>query len=634
MDEIRQDLPPEQTAAQLPIGPEKLRELSRILQEYRAGKARTEQRIISSENWWKLRNGREERRVSEIGKDGGFESVSGWLHNTIVSKHADAMEAYPEPNILPREAQDKPEARILSAIVPCVLEQNNFEQVYSDAMWQKMKSGTGVYKIWWDAEKLNGLGDIAIECINPLNIYWEPGVSDIQKSPYFFQVELWEKEQLIERFPQLKDKLKGNTFSPRRYWYDDNVPMASKAAVIEVYYKKRAGGKVTLQYIKYVGNELLYASEHNREQAANGFYSHGRYPYVFDALFPIEGSPCGYGFVDVGKNPQTSIDLLKTAFIKNAMVGAMPRYFKRQDGNVNEAEFLDLSKPLVSVDGNLGDDSLRIIQTNNLDGNYLSLLDRDINELRETTGNTETAAGNVNSGVTAASAIAALQEASGKGSRDSTRNSYNRYSEIVSFCIELIRQFYDMPRQFRITGRMGQEQFISYTNANIKLQQLPALTPSMPPMMRLPVFDIKVSAQKRNVYTRMSQNELALQFFNMGFFTPQMSQPALMCLDMMEFDGREELMQKIRQQGNLYQLCIQLYKLALLQAQAVGNTEMVQGLSQKAMQLLGMPAAPAAMGEAKPQLTEGDNIAGPQKEEPAVVDKAREQAANAAQPNE
>lgn len=634
MDEIRQDLPPEQTAAQLPIGPEKLRELSRILQEYRAGKAHTEQRIISSENWWKLRNGREERRVSEIGKDGGFESVSGWLHNTIVSKHADAMEAYPEPNILPREAQDKPEARILSAIVPCVLEQNNFEQVYSDAMWQKMKSGTGVYKIWWDAEKLNGLGDIAIECINPLNIYWEPGVSDIQKSPYFFQVELWEKEQLIERFPQLKDKLKGNTFSPRRYWYDDNVPMASKAAVIEVYYKKRAGSKVTLQYIKYVGNELLYASEHDREQSANGFYSHGRYPYVFDALFPIEGSPCGYGFVDVGKNPQTSIDLLKTAFIKNAMVGAMPRYFKRQDGNVNEDEFLDLSKPLVSVDGNLGDDSLRLIQTNNLDGNYLSLLDRDINELRETTGNTETAAGNVSSGVTAASAIAALQEASGKGSRDSTRNSYNRYSEIVSFCIELIRQFYDMPRQFRITGRMGQEQFISYTNANIKLQQLPALTPSMPPMMRLPVFDIKVSAQKRNVYTRMSQNELALQFFNMGFFTPQMSQPALMCLDMMEFDGREELMQKISQQGNLYQLCIQLLQLALAQAQAVGNVEMVQGLSQKAMQLLGMPAAPVAMGDAKPQLTEGDNITGPQKEEPAVVDKARKQAANAAQPNE
>ena len=47
--------------------------------------------------------------------------MSGWLHNVIVSKHADAIEAYPEPNILPREESDRAEAKVLSAIIPCVL---------------------------------------------------------------------------------------------------------------------------------------------------------------------------------------------------------------------------------------------------------------------------------------------------------------------------------------------------------------------------------------------------------------------------------------------------------------------------------------------------------------------------------
>ena len=115
---------PEAVATVTPIGPEQLKKLTEILQKYKAGKTLTEQRIVASENWWKLRNTTEEKKETEIGKDKGFTSKSGWLHNVIVSKHADAMEAYPEPNILPREEGDRGEAGILSAIIPCILEQN------------------------------------------------------------------------------------------------------------------------------------------------------------------------------------------------------------------------------------------------------------------------------------------------------------------------------------------------------------------------------------------------------------------------------------------------------------------------------------------------------------------------------
>ena len=154
-----------------------------------------------------------------------------------------------------------------------------------------------------------------------------------------------------------------------------------------------------------------------------GLYDHGQYPFVFDSLFPVEGSPCGYGFVDLCRNPQAEIDLLKTAFVKNALVGAVPRYFSRIDGGVNEAEFLDLNRALVHVDGNLGADSLRPVEHKSLDGVYVQCLNNTIQELRETSGNTDAATGATPGGVTAASAIAALQEASGKGGRDATQVS-------------------------------------------------------------------------------------------------------------------------------------------------------------------------------------------------------------------
>ena len=637
--------------AQAVIGAEQVKVFMRVLEEYKSGKVHTEQRILESEKWWKLRNSVVEQQNTNIGKDGGYTSVSGWLHNVIVSKHADAMDAFPEPNILPREEGDKGEARMLSSIVPCILEQNHFESTYSDAMWQKIKTGTGVYKVIWDKSKLNGLGDIAVERVNLLNIYWEPGVTDIQRSRYFFHTELWDKDILEQKYPELEGKLKGQSFMSTKFLYDDHVNTENKHTVIDVYYHKYIGGKNTLQYCKFVGDHVIYATENDVERpkqqavdpmtgqpivveagpsvAERGLYDHGLYPYVFDALFPIEGSPCGYGFVDLCRSPQTTIDLLNTCFVKNAQVGAVPRYFSRGDGAVNEEEFLDLSKPVIHVSGNVDDTALRVVQHNSLDSNYINVYDRAVQELRETSGNTETSTGNTGSGVTAASAIAALQEASGKGSKDSTRSSYRAYGKLVELCIELIRQFYDMPRQFRILGQYGAEQYVSYTNTGLQ-QQAQGNDFGQDGGFRLPVFDIKVSAQKKNAYTKVAQNELAIQFFSMGFFNPQMTDQALMCLDVMDFDGKDGIMQKVAQNGTMYQKLLQYMQLALVMAQQV-DPAAAEGIAQDIIATTGGGGAPSSGGAAR--LVQSDNISGNGKNETTKMKNARNRSNQASQPN-
>lgn len=562
----------------LPVDSQRLREFTGILQKYKAGKHSVERRTIAAENWWKLRNQAEERKTSE--GLSGFQAVSGWLHNVIVSKHADAMEAYPEPSILPREAGDRQEAAVLSKIIPVILEQNEFEKTYSDAMWQKLKTGTGVYKVYWDAEKLNGLGDIAIERVDLLNLFWEPGTADIQDSPYFFHTRLENNRELEEAYPQLKGQLKGTGFLASRFLYDDAVSTEGKSTVVDVYYKRKEQGRTLLHYCKYVGDRLLYSTENMRllklraltgelpeeaPQGGGGLYEHGLYPFVFDSLFPIEGSPCGYGFIDLCQNSQTQIDMMQTAFIKNTMVGSVPRYFQRVDGAINEEEFLDLNNPIIHVSGNLGQDSLRTVDYRPLSGNYIDMRTSVINELRETSGNTETSVGLVSSGVTAASAIAALQEASGKGSRDAARSSYRAYGKIISLCIELIRQFYELPRQFRITGNMGVERFIDYSNQGLLPQSQSFRGIELG--MRLPVFDIKVIPQKSSSYTRLSQNELALQFYQLGFFSPNQADQALACMSMMEFEGKDELMQRICANGTMQR------KLSMFQQYALAMTE-------------------------------------------------------------
>ena len=584
-------------------------ELTAVLQKYKAGKQSLERRVIAAENWWKLRNRFEEDKRPGAASSGDFRAVSGWLHNVIVSKHADAMEAYPEPVILPREPDDRAEAELLSAVVPCILEQNAFERTWSDAMWQKLKTGTAAYRVGWDPDKLGGLGDISIERVDLLNLFWEPGIADIQRSKFVFFTHLEDNDELEEEFPQLRGRLRGNPFTATRFLYDDAVSLDGKSTVVEAYYRRKRAGRTVLHYVKYVGDTVLYSTEEGEGDTtvgdgteavpcevdsaiapnAIGLYAHGRYPFVLDPLFPVEGSPCGYGFVDLCHNNQTAIDLMRSAIIKNTVVGATPRYFQRIDGSVNEEEFADLGRSLVHVSGNLGEDSLRQIGFSPLSGVYMDVLNSSIQELRETSGNTETSTGNISSGVTAASAIAALQEASGKGSRDSTRSSYIAYAQIVELCIELIRQFYSLPRSFRIAGRAGAEEYIRFSNAG--------LCPRPQPFgAALPVFDVKVSAQKRNAYSRLSQNELAMELYRMGIFDEGKEQEALSCLRMMEFDGRDELIGRITASMGLREKLdeLQKYKALALAFARRYRPDMAEGLGVAVDPSLGAPSKAAA----------------------------------------
>ena len=584
-------------------------ELTAVLQKYKAGKQSLERRVIAAENWWKLRNRFEEDKRPGAASSGDFRAVSGWLHNVIVSKHADAMEAYPEPVILPREPDDRAEAELLSAVVPCILEQNAFERTWSDAMWQKLKTGTAAYRVGWDPDKLGGLGDISIERVDLLNLFWEPGIADIQRSKFVFFTHLEDNDELEEEFPQLRGRLRGNPFTATRFLYDDAVSLDGKSTVVEAYYRRKRAGRTVLHYVKYVGDTVLYSTEAGEGDTtvgdgteavpcevdsaiapnAIGLYAHGRYPFVLDPLFPVEGSPCGYGFVDLCHNNQTAIDLMRSAIIKNTVVGATPRYFQRIDGSVNEEEFADLGRSLVHVSGNLGEDSLRQIGFSPLSGVYMDVLNSSIQELRETSGNTETSTGNISSGVTAASAIAALQEASGKGSRDSTRSSYIAYAQIVELCIELIRQFYGLPRSFRIAGRAGAEEYIRFSNAG--------LCPRPQPFgAALPVFDVKVSAQKRNAYSRLSQNELAMELYRMGIFDEGKEQEALSCLRMMEFDGRDELIGRITASMGLREKLdeLQKYKALALAFARRYRPDMAEGLGVAVDPSLGAPSEATA----------------------------------------
>lgn len=593
-----QNIPEEQV--QKLIGEKEISEALATLQEYQRAKAMLDNRVLDDENWWELRhweslkrqpkNMTEEEAKNYI-KNRAPEPSSAWLFNTITNKHADAMDNFPEPVVLPRELSDKESAKTLSEVLPVIMEYNEFEQTYSDSWWEKLKHGTAAYGVFWNSNKDNGLGDIDIKAIDLLKIYWQPGITDIQDSRNLFICDLVDTDLLEEQYPQYKGKLSGNNISLPQYQYDTQVDLSDKSVVVDWYYKVRRGTSTVLHYAKFVNNCLLYASENDPAYRERGFYDHGMYPVVFDVMFPEKNTPVGFGYVAICKDPQLYIDKVSGYVLENAMITAKKRYFVSEQTNVNEEEFLDWNQPIVHVSGMIDDTRIKEIVGQPVSPVVLNVVNQKIEEMKETSSNRDVNSGG-GAGVTAAAAIAALQEAGNKMSRDMIASAYRAYRKIIKITVELIRQFYDEERTFRITLPNGTFDFVGISNQQIGEQ--PVMSPDGMPVVngmgeilnRKPIFDLKIKAQKKNPFSRMEQNETAKELYRLGFFNPEQAQSAMIALDMMSFEGVEDLREKI-QQGQTLQNMLQQVMAENMQLQAMLGMNPEMG---------GMPGGQVPMG--------------------------------------
>lgn len=603
------------------IGEDDVREAFERLKEYQKSKASIDNKATANQEWWRMRH------WSQINKQNGADEekpTSAWLFNSLINKHADIMDNYPKPNVLPRQQDDEEDAKALSEILPVILEQNKYKRTYSGAAYDFVIDGGCVTGVFWDNAKNDGMGDVSIKSIDIHNIYWEPGIEDIQESREIFTVSTMKNDDLVKIYPQMDGKT-GREFSKVEYIHDDHRDDSDESVIVDWYYKVTSledveiaegltlpRSRTVLHYCKFCNGVVLYASE-NEESMKNGFYEHGKYPFVVRRLFPLKDSPWGFGYVDVMRSPQTYIDALDQIISKNAFMTGSPRFWVREDSGINTEEFADWSKPFVSYSGGNVEEMIRKIDVDNVPAFVVNHRVNKIDELKETSGNRDFSQGSTQSGVTAASAIAALQEAGSKLARDMIGVFYEGFEEENYLAIELIRQFYDEPRSFRIDGEAGY-QFTEYSNARLAGSG------------RRPIFDIKVVAEKQSPFSRAAQNETIKELYGMGLFAPANAEPALVCLEAMEFEGKAVIEDRIRQNSLLMQQ-FQMMQAAVMRADA-----MFPQLGIAAMAGLAQPQPSAGAPQRAPGAEDGtpEERAAKSEGDNARTTKARIRASNQA----
>lgn len=603
-------------------------EATAILQKYKAGKANLEARIVDNEEWYRLQHWQKQRHEKAKGK-----RATGWLFSDIDNKHADFMDNFPECTVLPREQSDEQAAKDLTDILPVILSRNNFKNVYSETCLYKLKNGTGIYSVLWDPAASKGLGDICVQNVDALNLFWEPGIKDIQRSKNVFLVELINNDEIKGAYPHIKElqNLSSPSIDVTRYLYNDEVDTSDQSSVVNWYYKVRKGSKTVLHYARYVNDILLYASENDPEYSERGWYDHGKYPFVFDVLNPDAGTPFGFGLIDVGRETQEDIDEMNSLLMQTTKRNARRRYFVSESAQINEEEFLDFDKDIVHVAGRIDDALIKEIPVSSLSGAELTAYQNKVQELKEITSNKDVTTGSTSNSVTAASAIAALQESGNKTSRAMISKTYNAFSEVCELAIELIRQFYDVPRTFRVLGERGQYQYKSFSASAIRGQAIDEFGVSF--AGKDPDFDLEVRTYKSNPYSRAAQNQDAVNFYNMGFFNPQNDIPSLAALNMLEFEGKEKVIETIQKNGQMNRVLTEYMPMMI---QAVAAIDRVRGTNNAVMiaKALGMdmPQMPAVQsdtpepGEKKAEIAKTDSIGQRMQKDHHIVKSAKERA--------
>ena len=150
--------------------------------------------------------------------------------------------------------------------------------------------------------------------------------------------------------------------------------------------------------------------------------------------------------------------------------------------------------------------------------------------------------------------------------------------------------------------------------------------------MRRPVFDVVIKPQKRSPYSKMAQNELAKELYQLGFFNPQLAEQSLTAIDMMDFDRKQFVMQKIAQNGGMYQQMLMMQQQMLMLAQMVDQQRGSNLADQIAAGITGGPVPAAVDGEMARKVDDTEALGGTGGGEASITKKARQRVADSTSP--
>lgn len=399
--------------------------------------------------------------------------VTPIIQSTIENIRADLVDQYPQAII----TADSPEYGEIAEMLTGAIRENHiragYAREYAKLSHDLLVGGYMVQEAGFDKRLNCGMGGAFIREVDPRSIMFDPLCPDIGDGRAVFK---------FVPYP--------------RAWFRQHYPDKER--------EMEADG-------------LL---EDSARQRPEGYYAHGEYPFVVTALYPRRGSCLGFGLVDMFENQQLYSDKLDQIVLKNALMASHNKLLVTGASGFDIDDLRDWSKEVHRGENLNG---VTWFSTAPLPGYILDYIRSMRNGIKEESGANDFSRGMATGGVTAASAIAALQEMSSKRSRMAAKAIHDAFEQAVRLEIEVEREYCIFPRKVHLKNRTD-------TLLSNKLMKKTALGNDIPLE-----FTVSVKVQRENRFSVTAHNELMLSMLKCGMIT------ADVVLEMMVFDGKEQV---------------------------------------------------------------------------------------------
>ncbi len=460
--------------------------------------------------------------------------VTPVIQSTVENVKAELMDRIPEAVIAPESPEDAEAAQIIEAVIRQNHDAACYPKEYRQLIHDLLVGGYAVQEVGYDATVNGGLGGAFIRHVDSRSILFDPLVSDMQDGRAVFKIALRTREYLETHFPDKAPFLTGDAFGNPDAPEDEVLRGERKNTMLLIEYWYREYDAETDTYAVHMaqlaGNTVLTDS---RDCKPEGYFSHGQYPFVLTPLFTRKGSCLGLGFVDMFSTQQRYADKLDQIVLKNALMASHNKLLVTEASGFDVDDLRDWAKEVHRGESLNG---VTWFSTPPLPAYIIEYIEKTRESIKQESGANEFSRGQLAGGVTSASAIASLQEMSNKRARMTSRILHEAFRDAVRMEIEVEREFNFFTRSVSVTceGVTQQRTFDSDMLVHFAPGNIP-----------LPIeFTISVKARQETKYTAMTQNELVLKMLSAGMMRPDQA------VELMMFDGKEQLQKQIREEGN------------------------------------------------------------------------------------
>lgn len=399
--------------------------------------------------------------------------VSNLIFSTIETIRPIMTDNNPQFQALARTPEGKEKARKIQTALDYEWDRENMRSKLSKAILTALQTGTAIFYLKWDKQTSN------VKCVlvNPLSIYPDPMATSFDDAEYVIYATYQHINQLKKMYPEKASQLIGSDVSmPELTGKKINETTNTQVLVLECWTRDYtyidveeviSGQKVKNKKMKYPNGRVITCAPILGVVLSDSPspYKDGKFPFVALKDYDVPFEFWGRGEVEQLLSPQAYMNELNNCILDNAKHTANVPWVVDKNSGI---PYNGLSnRPGLVIRKNPGSEVSRPAPPNMpiYVQNKVMELKQDIESIA---GVHDVTQGRQVSGVTAAQAILALQEAGQSRIRLKVRIMEDALSELACMWYSRMQQFWKKERSIRIVDGKGKVTVDVMTSEDLK----------------------------------------------------------------------------------------------------------------------------------------------------------------------